>query len=120
MVVRFDHRYVFVHSCVYSSCLLGGGCKDPESPCGLCGVEGHPGSERQTKQINIYLVTMTVTHCCSENVVTPRSSCSACYACSPPLCLRRQVRSLCALKASQALSHCMTLGTILVFDVQRT
>ena len=48
--------------------------------------------------------------------MTPHSSCSACYACWAPLCLRRQVRSLCAFRASRALSPCRAPGTILVFD----
>ena len=37
MVVRFDHRPIFVHSRVYGFGPLGGGRKDPESPYGLCG-----------------------------------------------------------------------------------
>ena len=42
MVVRFNHRPVFVHYCVYGTGLLGGGRKDPESPSGLCGCGGAP------------------------------------------------------------------------------
>ena len=57
--------------------------------------------------IYIYMSPMTIIDCCSEkNFLTPRSSCSTCCACCLSSCPRHQVRSLCAFRASRALSAC--------------